>query len=183
MRLRRGDRLGMELDVEHPESALVKYYQASDKRLASRAHAGLAAQILSSPFFDVLRTEKKLGYVVFANAFPILDSAGLVFIVQSPVAAAPTLQREVGRFLSDYGDEVGAMKEQEFAQHKRALISRIMEEERQLGERSARFWEEIDRENLPSIPASASSLPSSPPASRTSAASTPVCSSAPRAVS
>ena len=96
----------------------------------------------------MLRTEKKLGYVVFANAYPILDSAGLVFIVQSPVAGAPALQREVGQFLRAYGDELGAMTEQEFAQHKRALVSRIMEEERQLSERSARFWQEIDRENF-----------------------------------
>jgi secreted Zn-dependent insulinase-like peptidase len=147
VRLRRGDRLGHALSVEHPESGLVSYYQAGDRRLETRAMAGLTAQILSSPFFDALRTEKKLGYVVFANAFPILDTAGLVFIVQSPVASANTLHDEVRGFLADYAAQIKAMDEATFTQHKQALVSRVMEEERQLSERSSRFWEEIDRDN------------------------------------
>ena len=148
VRLRRGDRLGLEVAVDHPESAVVLYVQGPDKRLVSRARAGLAAQILGSDFFDVLRTQKKLGYVVFANAFPILDSAGMVFIVQSPVAGAHSLQKEVHQFLTGYEATVDSMSEADFAQHKRALVARVMEEERQLGERSARFWEEIDRGNF-----------------------------------
>ena len=110
--------------------------------------AGLTAQILSSPFFDALRTEKKLGYVVFANAFPILDTAGLVFIVQSPVASANTLHDEVRGFLADYAARgQSEWMRRPFTQHKNALVSRVMEEERQLSERSGRFWEEIDRDN------------------------------------
>ena len=35
----------------------------------------------------------------------------------------------------------------ELDDHKRALIARVMEEERQLTERTDRYWREIDREN------------------------------------
>ncbi len=148
MRLRRGDRLASELAAEHPESALVLYLQAPDASLVSRSRAGLMAQVLGSPFFDVLRTEKKLGYVVFANAYPILDSAGVVFILQSPVAGAAVLQAEVRAFLDAYAARLDELDVAEFEQHKRALVARVLEEERQLSERSGRFWEEIDRGNF-----------------------------------
>ncbi len=148
MQLRRGDRLASGLRAEHPESALVMYLQAPDASVASRARTGLLAQVLGSPFFDALRTEKKLGYVVFANAYPILDSAGAVFIVQSPVAGAVTLQSEVRGFLDGYREQLAGMGEAELEQHKNALVARVLEEERQLSERSARFWEEIDRNNF-----------------------------------
>jgi insulysin len=148
MQLRRRDRLVMDINAEHPESALVSYLQAPDKTLRSRALVGLSVQILNSPFFDVLRTEKKLGYVVFANAYPVLETAALVFIVQSPVADAVNLQREVHEFLADYQQSITKMDVAEFEQHKTALVARVLEAERQLSERSSRFWQEIDRSNF-----------------------------------
>jgi insulysin len=148
IKLKRGDRLAKDIDAEHPESALVTYFQATDKSMISRAKSALAAQILSSPFFDVLRTEKKLGYVVFANTYPVLDTAALVFIVQSPVASASKLQREIDDFLLGYEPQLAKISEAEFEQHKAALVAQVMEAERQLSERSTRFWHEIDRGNL-----------------------------------
>jgi secreted Zn-dependent insulinase-like peptidase len=146
--LRRGDRLVTALPAEHPESSLVLYLQGPDRAVGSRARAALVAQVTASPFFDALRTEKELGYVVFANAMPILDTPGVVFIVQSPVADAATLQQEVQGFVTAFTDVVTQMDEAAFEQHKRALIARVLEEERQLGERSDRFWHEIDRANF-----------------------------------
>jgi secreted Zn-dependent insulinase-like peptidase len=146
--LRRGDRLAAVLPTEHPESSLVLYLQGPDRDLASRARAGLVAQVTASPFFDALRTEKELGYVVFANAMPILDTPGVVFIVQSPVADAATLQQEVQGFVAAFTDVVQQMEPATFEQHKRALVARVLEEERQLGERSDRLWHEIDRANF-----------------------------------
>ena len=147
-RLRRGDRLAAEFAVDHPESASVLYLQGPDKAIATRARAGMVAQILSSPFFDHLRTERKLGYVVFANAYPVLDTAGLVFIAQSPIADSATLLAEMRSFLEQYADTINQLSKERLEEHKRALIARIMEEERQLTERTDRYWNEIDRENV-----------------------------------
>jgi secreted Zn-dependent insulinase-like peptidase len=126
----------------------VLYLQARDTSLATRARAALLSQVLSAPFFDALRTQKQLGYVVSVNAYPVLDSAGLVFMAQSPVAGAGMLQDEVLAFLDGFGARIADLSQSDLEQHKRALVARVMEEERQLSERSARWWEEIDRENL-----------------------------------
>ena len=147
-KLRRGDRLAVDITVDHPESAAVMYLQGADKAIATRAHAGLLSQVLSSPFFDRLRTERKLGYVVFANAYPVLDTAGLVFIAQSPTAPSAKLVDEMREFLDEHIAELEAMSVAELEDHKKALIARVMEEERQLTERTDRYWNEIDRKNL-----------------------------------
>jgi secreted Zn-dependent insulinase-like peptidase len=148
MQLQRADRLAAQVTAEHPESALVLYLQARDTSLVTRARAALLAQLLSAPFFDELRTQKQLGYVVSVNAYPVLDSAGVVFMTQSAVAGAGMLQHEVLAFLERFGARIADLNEADLEQHKRALAARVMEEERQLSERSARWWEEIDRENL-----------------------------------
>ena len=148
VQLRREDRLAAQLVAEHPESALLLFLQAPDKTIHTRAHAALLAQVLSAPFFDALRTEKKLGYVVTVNAYPLLDSTGLAFMVQSPVAGAHVLQDEVLTFIDAFHERVTAMSESDLEQHKQALIARVMEEERQLTQRTARWWDEIDRENF-----------------------------------
>ncbi len=147
-RLRRGDRLAMDITVDHPESAVVMYLQGADKAIATRAHTGLLAQVLSSPFFDRLRTERKLGYVVFASAYQVLDTAGLVFVAQSPIAPSAKLVSEIREFLDGYIVAIEKMSVAELDDHKRALIARVMEEERQLSERTNRYWNEIDRGNL-----------------------------------
>jgi secreted Zn-dependent insulinase-like peptidase len=82
------------------------------------------------------------------NAYPILDSAGLLFMVQSPVASADTLQDEVAAFVMGHRERIASMSEDDLEQHKSALVARVMEVERQLSERSSRWWEEIDRENF-----------------------------------
>jgi insulysin len=148
IQLQRADRLAAQIVADHPESALVLYLQARDTQLLTRARTGLLAQVLGAPFFDALRTQKKLGYVVSVSAYPVLDSAGVVFMLQSPVAGADMLQHEVLSFLDGFGERITALTQAELEQHKRALIARVMEEERQLSERSARWWEEIDRENF-----------------------------------
>jgi secreted Zn-dependent insulinase-like peptidase len=39
------------------------------------------------------------------------------------------------------------MKDSDFANHRRGLLTRILEDEKQLSDRSDRYWREIDRNN------------------------------------
>ena len=148
LRLKRGDRIVKDLQVDHPESATVLYYQAGPKTLRNRSLSALTSLITSSPMFDDLRTEKKLGYIVFANPMLILDVPALAFTVQSPNTSSVKLQTDMQAFLRGYADSIHAMSESEFAQHKLSLLARVLEDEHRLGERSRRYWTEIDRGNF-----------------------------------
>jgi insulysin len=136
-------RLARELPVDHPDSALLLYLQGNEDSYAERARVALAAQILSAPFFNELRTEKQLGYVVFAQSLPLHRVPGLVFAVQSPVSPPGELSAAVDVFLRGQVDALRQMSEADFARHRSALVERLREAPKSLGERSERLWSDI----------------------------------------
>lgn len=144
VKLAAGDYYGRVLEIEHPDAALAVYHQGPDKRFRSRALTELLGQILSAPFYGELRTDKQLGYVVFAGATPLLDVPGLVFVVQSPIADPGTIETHVQAFLHDFRGFVAAMDAQTFDSHKRGVLNRILDQEQRLQQRSDRYWEELD---------------------------------------
>lgn len=145
VKLPAGKELVRELAIDHPDSALTVYVQGTDTSYAARAQAMLAAQVLSSPFYNELRTEKQLGYVVFATSMPLLEVPGLAFVVQSPGTGPAELERDVEAFLRRYRDDVARLSAAEFAKHKAALVSRILEQEQNLQARTDRYWTELDQ--------------------------------------
>ncbi|MCZ6576909.1 MAG: insulinase family protein [Gammaproteobacteria bacterium] len=136
-----------QLEIDHPDSAITVYLQGSDKSYGTRARVALTAQILSSPFYNDLRTEKQLGYVVFATAMPLLEVPGLAFVVQSPTTDPITLENYVKQFISDYAGTLVGMSVETFDRHKQALLARILEKDKRLQTRTNRYWTELDREH------------------------------------
>ncbi len=135
------------LVINHPDSAIAVYLQGADKSLGTRALVSLVAQVLSSPFYSDLRTDKQLGYIVYATALPLLEVPGIAFVVESPTADPAALQRNVERFLSGYADTVAQMSSTEFENHKQGLLTLLLQEDKTLRERSDRYWHEIDQQS------------------------------------
>jgi secreted Zn-dependent insulinase-like peptidase len=100
----------------------------------------LSAQILGAPFFNELRTERQLGYVAFAQSYPLYRVPGLVFAVQSPVAAPGVLAKEFEDFLQRQAAAAQPLDEASFTRHRQALVDRLRESPKSLGERSERLW-------------------------------------------
>lgn len=135
------------LKLEHPDDALVVYHQGNNKSMSTAARFALFDQLLSAPYYHALRTEQQRGYIVFANSMTLMDVPATTFIIQSPNTAATDLLTHTRAFLNEFGQKVQDLSPVEFDKHKRALISRIMEKETRLAQKSARLWQEIDREN------------------------------------
>lgn len=133
------------IDADHDDSALVMYFQGAEKTDAERARMRLLAQLIKAPFFFDLRTTHRVGYVVYAAPWAIMDVPGLVFSVQSPSHAPADIERLTAAFLAAFGDTLDAMPAAEFAQAKRGLIDLIDTRDTQLLERSSRFWNDIAR--------------------------------------
>lgn len=131
------------ITVDHPDSALLLYVQGSDDSDAERARLALDAQILGATFFNELRTEKQLGYVTFAQNYPLYRVPGMVFAVQSPVAAPRALEAAFEAFLDEQRAAAGQIDEEAFARHRRSLVETLREKPKSLGEASQRLWAEI----------------------------------------
>jgi insulysin len=144
IKLPKGEEFVRELKIDHPDSAITIYAQGPNKHYSTRAKTGLLTQILSSPFYSDLRTEKQLGYIVYAASMPILRVPGIAFVVQSPNTAPISLEEKIDQFITTYADAIGHMSDQDLTKYKQGLLSQILEKDRNLQARSNRYWNDID---------------------------------------
>ncbi|WP_370278408.1 insulinase family protein [Pontibacterium sp.] len=145
--LQRGRPFVQTLDLQHNDSAISIYYQGNDASLKTRAEFAVLSELMSSPFYSRLRTEKQLGYVVFETPLPLRKAPGLAFVVQSPVADPLTLETHISSFMDEMGEQMLSMTDAQLDKYKRSVISRILKQENSLSDRTARYWKQIDRNN------------------------------------
>jgi insulysin len=136
-------RIVQELAIDHDDSAIVIYEQGVDDSLQTRATVSLLASILRTPFYDTLRTEQQLGYIVNAGTLPILNVNGLVFYIESPVADPLTLESNINAFLVDYADTLANMDPAMFADIKNGMLNSMRQPPQRLDALSGRYWSDI----------------------------------------
>lgn len=134
----------LNLDLDHQDKALVLYVQGLDNSDRNRARFSLLGQILSAPYYQRLRTEEQLGYVVFATQFPQQTVPGLAFIVQSPDASPQDILDSSERFFADFEAVLANMGETEFQAYQQGLKTLLLEKPKNMGEKFARFWRDAD---------------------------------------
>jgi len=142
LRLAAGESLRYAVDVPHDDSVLAWYLQGAGNTWEHRAATALTAQIMKSGFFQQLRTEQQLGYIVSAFSWPQLEVPGIVMLIQSPVADAAALEVAMEEFMQGV---VASLDEEKFARHKVALTSEIQRPDKNLGERADFYWHSILR--------------------------------------
>jgi insulysin len=132
---------------EHQDTAYLYYLQGTDNTYYSRAAFGLLAQIIGPAYYNAVRTEAQMGYVVFATPYSLLEVPALAFIVQSPSHTVEQIHNKTYQFLQSFVTRLHDMPAAEFSKHKEALVTRLTEPDKTLEQRSDRFWTEIDTQN------------------------------------
>ncbi|WP_339649322.1 insulinase family protein [uncultured Marinobacter sp.] len=135
------------LDVAHQDTGYTLYLQGNDTSYEERARFRLLAQIVSSPFYEEIRTTRQLGYIVYATAFEMLETPALGLVVQSPEADADAIDQAVQAFSTDFEGQLAELDDNRLNREKQAVISQLLQQDRQLAEVSGRYWREIDRNN------------------------------------
>jgi secreted Zn-dependent insulinase-like peptidase len=144
-RLSPGEALMYPVTIEHDDAVLAWYLQGADNTWDDRAATALTAQIMKSGFFQQLRTEQQLGYIVSAFSWPQMDVPGLVMLIQSPVADAAGLAKAMEVFLVSVD---GTLTEEQFLRHRAALVNEIRRPDKNLWERAEFYWQSIAREQF-----------------------------------
>jgi secreted Zn-dependent insulinase-like peptidase len=135
----------IKLALDHNDAAITLYLQGEDNSFDNRAGFALLTQVLATPFYNELRTEKQLGYLVSAFNMPLLEHPGIALVVQSPVAPPAELQRHIRQFLTDSRARVANLDKGDLERHRESVLVKLLKREQTLKERSNRFWREIDR--------------------------------------
>ena len=145
LKLDKGTVARLTSDADHLDSAFVGYFQGQSRQLEERAAYLLIGQLLESPFYKALRTRQKMGYVVVAGFMPLRRVPGLVFLVQSPDRTPDEIRSAIEIFLRGFSETLEHMPSDVFEQYRQSILMRINIPDQRLGERSARYWHEIDR--------------------------------------
>ncbi|WP_148253221.1 insulinase family protein [Aidingimonas lacisalsi] len=122
------------------ESVVLRYLQGADRSLASQAIVSVLGQLIDTPFYDRLRTEQQLGYVVNAGYSPMLDAPGLSLLVQSPDTDSEQIQSHIDAFLEEFGKRLDTLGEEELNVYRQAVRDRLLQRDTSLGERTNRLW-------------------------------------------
>ncbi len=143
VKLSAGDRLMQQIETEHQDAAQLLYVQGSDNGVEDQALLALSAQIVGTPFYQQIRTEQQLGYIVSANYMPVLTVPGIAFVVQSPSHDESMIYQAVEQFLADFSAKVGGITQEQFDQHKQAVINDLLEAPKNLHQQTEQFWRAI----------------------------------------
>ena len=112
--------------------------------MTDRAKTYLLHHLISPGFFSSLRTDQQLGYVVAAVNSTIKRKGGLGFIIQSPVAGPRHLRSRITDYLKEENARLAALDDNEFTENKAGLISKLMQRDKNLGQRAARYWSDLE---------------------------------------
>lgn len=126
------------LPVDHRDVAAVLYTQALDQTMADRAAMMMIRQMLQSRFFNELRTEKQLGYIVFLTSMMLKEVPANLFVVQSPSVALEDVVQEIQGFVDTQAGSVEL-----FEEHRKAILAELRETPKNLQEQASRYWHEI----------------------------------------
>ena len=142
--LLKDDNSTLKAAFNHNDSVYISYFQRPGTDNSDRARYSLLGRLLATPFFNELRTEQQLGYIVFAGARPMERHPGLIFVVQSPVLGPDGIEERVTRFLEGQSKRLDKLTDGELDQYRQGLIGDLLKKDANLDERSARFWQTLD---------------------------------------
>ncbi|SCV66942.1 BQ2448_5588 [Microbotryum intermedium] len=104
-----------------------------------RCKLSLFATIVSEPLFDTLRTQQQLGYIVSSGTRCSIGFMAFRLIVQSD-RDATYVEERVDEFWSEYLTVLETMSEEEFGKYRSAVISKNLEDHKNMWEESSFFW-------------------------------------------
>src|SRR5690554_2649693 len=137
------DRLAPSLapHTSREESVVLRYLQGPDRSLDSQARLAVLGQLIDTPFYQRLRTEEQLGYVVNAGYSPMLDAPGLALLVQLPDTPSDAIDARIDAFLDDFEATLGELDDAALAPYRQAVHDRLTQRDTSLGGRAGRLWQ------------------------------------------
>ncbi len=132
--------------VPHTDNSILTYLLA-EKGYKARANIGLLSKLVSPKFYNESRTEKQLGYVVFAFPKPFYDQAGIAFVIESPVATADKLDDHINKFLADIPKYLETISEEKLQEIKGILKSELLQKSKNISQAASKYWGDIQTTN------------------------------------
>ncbi|MBP5981656.1 MAG: insulinase family protein [Halomonas sp.] len=123
------------------ESLVLRYLQARNQTAKEQAVTSVIAQWLETPFYQKLRTEEQLGYIVNAGYSPLLEAPGIALLVQSPDVDSETVAEHMDTFLDDASQQLEQLDDETLAPYRQAVHDRLNQRDTSLSGMANRYWQ------------------------------------------
>lgn len=133
----------LQKHINNADHGIVLYYQSPDMSYEERARMMLLNHLISTPFFQQLRTEKQLGYLVGTGYVPLNQYPGLALYIQSPNYQPEQLLTEIDNFLAGFVLKLRTLPESTWQQYQSSIVGHLLENASNLKARSQRLWHSI----------------------------------------
>ncbi len=126
--------------IEGVNSAYRAVYQLSDDTPATRATATVLANYMRTPYFDELRTNQQLGYIVGSGAGSSLDRHYLLFVIQSSTHAVDDLRQRSETYIATLPDQLAALDAEAWQTLLAGARAQLEEKPTSIAEKAARLF-------------------------------------------
>jgi insulysin len=124
--------------------AMLAYYQLENNSYRDKALAMLLSDMMSASFFEQLRTEEQIGYIVRCSYWGVQSWPAIGFIVQSPHMQPINIKERMQMFLS-----MGSFwNEEQFEAIQKSTIYQYEDPFTTMGEVNGFYWRRIANSQL-----------------------------------
>lgn len=135
---------GVASNPDESNSAIEVFFQVGEPCLRDEALLLTLSQVASKDAFNVLRTQRQLGYVVQCGVRSVARSRGLAVLIQSAVRPPPELEAEIESWVRSFREDVlRPLTPAVFEQYKAAVAALLVEPPKTLNQEASMIWPEI----------------------------------------
>lgn len=133
------------VDDKNDNSAFVSLFQHNIgvDDIKSELTFGILAKYINQPFFNELRTDQQLGYVVHSQLYKPRDIQGLMFLIQSDKHSSEYCVDASNKFFADLKKKVNEIPDEDFEVQKASLHTDLAEKDVNIAKAHARSWAQI----------------------------------------
>lgn len=127
----------------HPDQATAFFLQGENTSLNEKAFFLLFNHLVNPLFFNELRTNQQLGYLVGTSYVPMYGLPGILFYVQSPNRSTQQLSTAIQAFLAQFLQHIQNLPTADWQAAKTAVAHHLQAPELSLRIRAQRYWQTI----------------------------------------
>ena len=133
-----------EPNTNDSNSAVTFYFQQPSRSMKAYLLVELLSDVIEQPFYNTLRTQQQLGYIVYSGLKSRQGVYNLLFVAQSNIVDGNELTARVEKFIIDTTTTLlPTLTQEEFDTYKEGLIVKKSEPDRRLTGQASRFLGEI----------------------------------------
>ena len=138
----------LEPNANDDNSAVTFFFQVPSRALNDTVLLEVLADAFEQGFYNTLRTQEQLGYIVYSGIRSKEGVYSLSLTVQSNVLDGPGLTRRVESYLAEAVDQLTTLSPDEFESFKEGLRVRKLEPDQRLTSQAMRLWSEVVNKDI-----------------------------------